>query len=137
MHKSRYDGLDISIEALELLESNPEQFKSYCNGVGSNSGGFFSRLLYHITPNTIWGLSITDCSDIHDVEYSYPKTFLSFTSALDFKACADLRFLYNMKQRINARGGFFRKVRLERAAKYYYAVCKWGEKPFIKGKSIL
>ncbi|MCF6174613.1 MAG: hypothetical protein L3J71_02475 [Victivallaceae bacterium] len=133
----KYDGLILSDAARQLLTGNPVKFKSYCNGVGSPGTGWLSRLIYKLTPNTIWGMNITDCSDVHDVDYTIPSEFPRLIDAINHKRQADFRFFENLTTRITGRGGFFEDLRHRRASKYYYALSHFARANFLKNKTIL
>ncbi|QSH40793.1 hypothetical protein P0136_11415 [Lentisphaerota bacterium ZTH] len=135
--KRKYDGLIISAATQDLLDNDPLRFKSLCNGVGSKVGSWFDRLLYHLTPNTIWFMDITDGADLHDVDYSVPTLFHSIEAALQYRLDADQRFLNNLEIRITERGGLLKGLRLRRAKKYYYLLRGFGEESFMAGKRIL
>ena len=132
---SKYTNLSMSKEARTLWFVNPQKFKSFCNGVGSQVG--WASPLYHLIPNTIWFLDITPASDIHDVEYSHPTQFITRNEALLFKEYADERFYQNMLILIERKGGWMRKMRLRRAKIYYYLVLNCGEQSFLKNKDII
>ena len=136
----KYVGLEMADSTKWLLENHKNEFKSYCNGVGSTST-WFDRLLWHITPNTIYGMNITPASDIHDSEYSYPTVFRTKGEALRFKFETDLRFYHNMILLIARKykwyNKFFAIPRLNRAKLYYEAVSHFGMDAFIKDKKIL
>lgn len=80
-----------------------------CNGGGPKGWGW-------LVPDTMWGLRLTDCFNIHDYDY-YIKTK---------KKVADKRMYSNLRARINHRGGSFRWLRLCRAWTYYKAVSRGG-----------
>ena len=90
----KYDGLLTSKTSIFLLKNDPEQFKKYCNGVGSMVG-FWGKLTYHFIPNTIWFLDITPSSDLHDVDFSYPNEFRNIYEARIAFDEANLRFYEN------------------------------------------
>lgn len=129
----KYEGLKISLAAQKLLKENPKLFASYCNGVGSKTG-FWATLLWHITPNTIWSMNITDCTDLHDVDYSYPAAFKDEEEALAYKKAADERLYRNLLIRIEQHGGWFENLRKTRALAYFGIVSAAGTDPFLKGK---
>ena len=135
--KSKYDGLLISRPALEIMNTRPLEFKRCCNGVGSTIG-FWSKLLWYLTPNTVWGLNITCCSDLHDVDYNHPQIFESVEKALQWKEESDNRFYKNLKTHIkrNTKNRWLLYLRLKRARKYYYAVKNFGETSFLADKTI-
>jgi hypothetical protein len=131
----KYDGLEISPAARELMESDPERFKRCCNGVGSKVG-FLAKLVYHIIPNTIWFMSIKEAADLHDVDYSVPQTFKTKAEALEYKRQADFRFYMNVVILIKRRGGYFERWRRRRAFVYYETLRLAGEASFLAGKII-
>ena len=133
-----YRGLLMSEEAKLLLETDYNRFKHYCNGVGSKVGGWWDNLVYHLTPNTIWFLNITCCSDIHDVEYSIPKHFKSEDDALIWFDEANLRFYDNLTIHIQRQNSWrwVKKLRMSRAGKYYWLLGEYGWESFIAGKEI-
>ena len=134
--KARYQDLRISKAALELLIADPKKFKGYCNGVGSTRG-FSGRLTYHFIPNTIWFMSITPASDLHDVDYSIPDEFDTIEHALEYKKEADNRMLQNMNLLIDRRGGMFQRLRELRAFEYYGVLRTCGTDSFLSDKIIL
>lgn len=96
---TRYDGLEMSKEAKELLHTAPWQFKKCTNGVGSNVGIFnklVMRLWLPIFRNCLLFLNITPASDVHDVEYSLKLMFKTLIEGTLFKRQTDLRFYHNM-----------------------------------------
>lgn len=134
----KYKGLIISKEAQALLDNDPKKFASYCNGVGSRVG-FWNKLLWHFIPNTILFMNVTDCSDLHDVEYSVPDVFESIAAARSHFMAANQRFLINLEIRIKERNSWewLEDARLDRAAKYFKIVSsEKGWESFIAGKTI-
>jgi len=123
-----------------LIEEHSKEAKKYCNGVGSTST-WLNRLLWHLTPNTIWGMSIVSASQVHDIEYSYPTVFRTKGEALRFKMETDIRFHHNMILLIARKYKWYNKFlaipRLNRAKLYYEAVSHFGMDAFIKNKKIL
>lgn len=134
---SDYEGLLMCAETKYLLLFKPHDFAACCNGVGSQVGGFFRRMLYRITPNTIWLLNITLASNIHDVEYTYPDTFSTKEEALKHKEKSDDRFYWNLLELIHRKGGIFKKLRERRAFAYYKLLLIAGEFSFLEGKTII
>ena len=121
-----------------FLSTRPEEeIAQVCNGVGSNVG-WFNKLLYHITPDTIWFLSIKTCADIHDVDYTFPKVFSCLSSARIHKKKADRNFLDNMLDEIETRtrNRLLLKLRRARAYNYYYVLQVAGWAAFAKNKII-
>ena len=96
--------------------------KEICNGCGSKGFGGW------IVPNTLWGLNVEDCCDIHDYMYHIGKT-------IEDKEKADRVMLNNMMRKIEAGSKWLRWVRRERAASYYYAVKLFGGNAFWSGKN--
>lgn len=132
----KYRGLEMSEPARELLISSPRAFASLCNGVGSKVG-FFKRLLWFFTPDTIWGLDITDCSDIHDVGYTVPAWYPSLSAARSAWIAENDRFLRNLRKRIAEAGGWLEGWRLNRSKLYHKAVSKEAAfASFLDGKTI-
>jgi hypothetical protein len=134
----KYKGLDMSEECRTLLIRNPGKFASYCNGVGSKVGGWFRRLIYRITPNTIWGLNITPCSDIHDVDYSIKRRFKTKKQALNAKFEIDTRFVVNLQVYINENTSWewLKELRLRRVWKYELLLRECGEDSFMEAVTI-
>ena len=132
----KYFGLEMSGVAKQLMYHEPEKFSACCNGVGSQSG-WLGKLTYHIIPNTIWLMSITPASDIHDVEYTYPMEFETEADALEWKREADNRFYNNVLTLIERRGGWFEAPRRLRAATYYRTLRMAGMESFLASKTIL
>lgn len=105
-----------AVETRGLLEApatfwslTPERKAKICNGGGPKGWGW-------LVPDTMWGLSMTDCFDIHDYDY-YLKTK---------KSEADKRMYRNLKAKIDNHGGFFKYLRRARAWSYYQGVSKCG-----------
>lgn len=90
---------------------------SVCNGCGTKGlGGWF-------IPNTLWGLSIEECCNIHDWMYYKGST-------LGNKEEADRVFLNNMLRVIAGGSRWLRGVRRVRARNYYRAVKYFGGPAF-------
>lgn len=143
-------SLDMSATTRELLYQDNAEFRKCCNGVGSTGGSWWAALLYHITPNTIWGMDITPASDGHDVDYSHPTSIapLSDAELQAFQAqpnawpewikaeertaataayvvawrAANDRFVGNCRKLAFARGGWLLLPRLARVDKYGLAL---------------
>ena len=88
-----------------------------CNGCGSKGLGGW------LVPETVWGLNITDCCNIHDYMYSQGAT-------LQDKEYADRIFLNNLVRKIDSGSKLFRWPRRRRALKMYWAVNTFGEAAF-------
>ena len=88
-----------------------------CNGCGSKGLGGW------LVPDTVWGLNITDCCNIHDFMYSQGTT-------LKDKEYADRIFLNNLVRVIDSGSKLLRWLRRRRALKMHWAVDKFGEAAF-------
>jgi len=119
-----------------LIDKHPKEARRYCNGVGSTAT-FLDRLLYHLIPNGILGVSIVAASQIHDIEYSYPTIFRDKDEADQFKKEADARFYANMIELVYRGPKFLRNFRLDGAKVRYEAVQHFGHGAFEVGKKIL
>lgn len=93
-----------------------------CNGAGPKKWGW-------LVPDTIWGLKITEPSDIHDYMYSIGQN-------IEDKDQADRVYLNNMLRYIQyyTKWTWLKKIRLMRAKKYYNAVVLLGGPAFWHGK---
>jgi hypothetical protein len=133
----RYYGLDAPPEFWSDLINAPERIKECCNGVGSQVG-WLGKLTYHLIPNTIWGLSITEASDIHDWMYVYPKSFATKQDALNWKHMADNLLLDNIITIIerDTYWTLLKIIRRQRAMAYYSAVDEAGVESFLDGKVV-
>jgi hypothetical protein len=101
----------------------PEQKSTICNGMGSANS-----ILSSFIPNTMYGLDVEECGNIHDYGYHSGKT-------IEDKKTADRVFLNNMLRVINHEGGFLAPFRRRRALKYYEAVVYFGGPAFWTDKS--
>lgn len=112
-----------SIEPLDIpdgfLQLTDEQKKRICNGAGAADG--------IKVPNTMYGLNMIECFDMHDYEYEVGQTRAE-------KRRADRRMLVNLVIKINNKGGLLKWLRLRRAMSYFIAVSDFGDKAFFKGK---
>jgi hypothetical protein len=133
----RYYGLDASPQFWLDLVNNPQKIKDCCNGVGSEVG-WWGKLTYHLIPNTVWGLDVTEFSDIHDYDYCYPESFATKQDALNYKHLADNRGLDNILAIIDrdTKWTWLKIMRRARAMKYYDALDIFGEDSFLDGKII-
>ncbi len=133
----KYEGLELSDEFQRLATENPAEIVRLCNGVGSTVG--WAAWFYHLIPNTIWGLDITPASDIHDVDYVYPKSFRIYTEAAYHKRKADRRIYNNILALIDmhTRYEWLKDLRVSRTRKYYFVLLSCGNESFLDGKTIL
>lgn len=113
------DGL---IAPPDYLEADRYQRKVICNGCGTK--GWKGA----IVPDTIWGLDITECCNIHDWMYHY-----GMTDADKFRA--DVVFLLNMLFKIESGSSLLKALRRYRAMSYYTAVADLGKVIFVEGKT--
>jgi hypothetical protein len=93
----------------EFWELTPRQRGLICNGGGPKKFGW-------LVPDTMWGLSMTDCFDIHDYDY-----FIQTPRVL-----ADYRLRRNLIDKIKDYGGWLMKLRLLRARTYFKLVHYFG-----------
>jgi len=133
--KSKYDGLAMSPQARVILDHHPDKWVEYCNGVGSPEGGWFRRLTYRLTPDTIWGMDITPASDIHDVEYTVPDHYNTKFTAEEYRHESDMRLRRNIEALADRGWRFLRAKRYARARAYYHIVRVMARDGFYKGKS--
>jgi hypothetical protein len=134
--QEKYEGLEMSPQARDTLLTAPRLFASLCNGVGSEVGTWWQRLLYRITPNTIWGMDITPASDIHDVEYTVPNYFASKFVAEEYRHESDMRFRRNIEKLADRGWRILRAKRKARARAYYYLLRQFGAESFYAGKKL-
>jgi len=138
----RYTDMIMSSICETLMENQPYLFKKLCNGVGSTQG-LLNKAFYYIVPpfvrNRIWGLNITQASDIHDVEYTYPRKFRDKQQALEWKEDTDTRFHINLVKLIKNQNSFrwLENARFARADKYLALLEKVGDEAFLANKIIL
>ena len=94
-----------------------------CNGVGSRVGTM-GKITYHLIPETIYGLNIRACANVHDWDYCFlPRNDKS-------KEDADRQFLANIYIKINKGSWWLRFVRRRRAWLYYWAVRYLGRESY-------
>ena len=117
------------------------EHKKICNGVGSRVG-IIANLLWHFTPNTVWGLNITPVSDIHDYDFTYPKTFKTFSEAIKHKTQSDCRFRSNAFTLIESqtKWEWLKTLRKIRILKYHLIITELGLRSYrltiVTGKQI-
>jgi hypothetical protein len=109
----------------DYWEASETTRKEICNGCGAKDG--------IKVPNTFYGLCIKEACNIHDWMYHTGKTKAD-------KLFADAMFRLNLTILIDTEmdNTFIKKMinktlipfRHSRAAKYYFAVVKWGEKAY-------
>lgn len=92
-----------------------------CNGCGTKGFGGW------IVPDTLYGLSIEDCCDIHDWMYGEGRTNQD-------KEEADRTFKNNMLRKIEQGSKWLSFLRRRRAIKYYLAVVNFGGSAFWDNK---
>lgn len=96
--------------------------KEHCNGCGTKGLGGW------ITPDTLYGLCISEACDIHDWMYAFGKK-------IEDKEEADRVFLNNLVRIINGGSRWLMWIRRQRAMKYYSAVKDFGGPAFWRGKN--
>lgn len=104
---------------------SPGEKKEICNGMGAKDS-----LLSNFIPNTMYGLDVEECGDIHDLQYHIGTT-------IEDKKSADRTFLNNLLRVINDKGGWLAPLRRRRALKYYEAVVYFGGPAFWANKEDL
>jgi len=111
--------------------------KRICNGVGSRVG-WWRRFLWHLTPNTVWFLSIEQSADVHDYDYSFPQHFRSMSEACIFKSVADNRFRENCFRQIElgTKNEYLKYLRRIRIEKYHLVLTEAGMDSFLAGKTV-
>ena len=134
----KYEGLQMSEPARQLIKNDPKQFKSYCNGVGSRVG-FWNKMIYHFIPDFIGLINITPSSDNHDVDFSYPLSFANMAEAWKAFREANDRFLANLTIQIE-RSTYLKWIenfRLKIAHKYFDLVnSQTGWQSFMDGRTV-
>lgn len=101
-------------------ESNPD-IANGCGTAGWKGG---------LVPDKIYGLSVQEACEIHDVDYHWGET-------IDHKYEADRTFLNNMIRLIQAKKRAWwwtTRLRLRMARKYYWAVKYFGGPAFWENK---
>ena len=135
----RFDNLEMSLEAKELLYNNPKAHMEYTNGVGSDVGWFNSFIKWIIPKfirNKIFGVDITPASGLHDVEYSLVIIFKSLASGISFKNRGDRAFKHNMDYLIKEDKGLdcFDHLRFIESRLYLCGVGNFGTASFWSNK---
>lgn len=101
------------------------------NGVGSET-----NILYHFTPDTIWGLNINPTSHTHDWMYTFPLYFPSFAAGMAWKHLADDLFRENGERQIADAFCLLRPLRRLRLAEYDAALSNFGKAAFWADKPL-
>lgn len=101
--------------------ASKEERKKVCNGCGP------AGWKYDVVPDTIYGLYIGDCCDIHDWMYNEGVTAYH-------KFEADKVFKKNVYKKIKAHSFWLRGVRRARFHWYWLGVTKGGDEHYWKGK---
>lgn len=99
--------------------------REICNGCGAASA------VVDFIPDTIYGVDISECCNIHDYMYAMADP------DIEQKKEADRVLLNNLLRVINAKSGnrFMRLLRSLRALIYYLAVKHFGGPAFWSGKN--
>ena len=103
-------------------ELSAESKGMVCNGCGPKGLGSW------IIPDTLWGLSIEECCNIHDYMYKVGESD-------NDKREADRVFLNNMLRVVDSGHPLLKFMRKRRAWKYYEAVSHFGGPAFWSGKN--
>lgn len=84
-------------------------------------------------------MSVSNCADIHDIEYIWPDSFETMTAAIRAKDEADERLYINLCLHIRRQESWLwlEEMRLHRAGVYFAAVKNLGTESFLSGKTIL
>ena len=106
----------------EFWKLDSKEKKRICNGIGPKGLGW-------LFPNTVWGLNVKSCGDIHDYMYHIGKYQID-------KEVADNVFLNNLQKLIKekTKKQWLLNRRLFRAEIMYTAVKHFGNRAFWKNK---
>ena len=104
------------------VDASQAERDKICNGCGAADAKF------DFVPDSILGLSIGCCCDIHDWMYNEGVT-------LEHKKEADRVFLNNTLRVIENKGGWFKGWRRKIAYGYYSAVKHFGGPAYWEGKN--
>jgi len=105
----------------ELTDKEREKICNGCGAAGST---------IDLVPDTIWGLKISECCNIHDYMYNQGETLAD-------KESADRAMLNNIIRFINnkTKWRWLRKLRRRRAKTYYWFVKNYGGPAYWDGKN--
>lgn len=107
---------------LTYWEASEEERAKICNGCGAKDG--------LSVPSSFYGLCIKEACNIHDWMYQHGTTQAD-------KLFADAMFRLNLTMIIDTNSNIFMAMlRQGRAAKYYIAVAKWGNKAYWINKTL-
>ncbi|MDD5697663.1 MAG: hypothetical protein PHH77_03515 [Victivallaceae bacterium] len=112
------------------LYHRPELIDQVANGVGSET----NELIYHLTPDTVWGLNINPVSHIHDWMYTFPMVFSGVAEGLVRLRLADHWFDLNCECLFKDAGGWFKRFRMTRLDEYKVALNVGGSEAFWTNK---
>jgi hypothetical protein len=107
-----------------FIEASPEVRAAVANGCGA------AGWKVDLVPDTLYGLDISDCCDIHDWQYREGET-------IEDKDSADRTLLNNLLRKINAvtTRRWLRWLRRKRALAYYQSVVEFGGPAFWADKN--
>ena len=88
----------------------PDQLREVSNGMGPKGFGL-------LVPDTMWGLDVSICADIHDYMYSVAGG----------KEIDDSTFRINLFSVIDHKGGWLAPLRRNRARLYFWFVDNFGK----------
>ena len=100
-------------------KASPNEIKKHCNGCGAKGG--------IKVPNTMYGLNVKICCEIHDWMFAKGKTYADFLFA-------NAVFIMNLTIVISNNNLFLAPFRFSRATKYFLAVQTLGESNYWKNK---
>ena len=123
-------GLRMPYSYQLALYNRPELIDQVANGVGSET----NMVIYHLTPDTVWGLNINPTSHIHDWMYTFPLIFKTIGDALEHLRLADNWFYLNATAQFKDAGGWFEWLRMSRLNKYETGLNIGGSEAFWENK---
>lgn len=106
----------------EYWKLSKERKDAICNGCGAKGIGGW------LVPDTMWGLNVRVCCDIHDYMYSVGTT-------IEDKRVADRVFLNNVLRVVEDGAWILRALRRRRAKTYFFFVDTFGGPAFWDGKN--
>ena len=114
------------------LMERPDLVDEVANGVGSESEGW----LFHLTPDTNWGMNINPTSHNHDWMYTFPLVFKTVAEGLAHKRLADHWFAVNHETQIDDGVAILRALRRQRADEYNTLLAAGGDEAFWADKPL-
>jgi len=114
------------------LMERPDLVDEIANGVGSETEGW----LFHLTPDTNWGMNINPVSHNHDWMYTFPLSFKSVAEGLAYKLLADHWFDLNHGVMIADGAAILNNVRTCRRKEYNELLSMGGSEAFWADKPL-